>query len=65
MGSAYIGNKSTSRFSCLSKRLDIARMTGSHLNDSYLMLLCEAEQRLRHTNIIIEITLSIEHIVFL
>ena len=65
MGSANIGYQTAGGLCSLSKRLDVARMAGAHLDDSYLVLLCESEQRLGHTYIIIEIALSIEHIVFL
>ena len=40
-------------------------MTGAHLDDGNLMVLRQTEQGLGHADIIVEVALCIEHIVFL
>ena len=40
-------------------------MAGSHFNDCNLMLFCQAEECFGNAYIIVEVTLRIEHIIFL
>ena len=65
VGTTNVGNQSASRFSGLSQRLDVAWVTGTHLNHGYFVLLVQTEQRLGYTYIIVKVTLGVEHIVFL
>ena len=65
MRPSHISDKTTCGLGCLYEGLDVARMRCSHLDDSYLVLFRETEQRLGHSHVIIEITLSVEHIIFL
>ena len=62
MGTTNVGDKPTGGLGCLSKSLDIARMTGSHLDYCYLMVFVKTEQSLGHTDIIVEVALSVEHV---
>ena len=62
MGPAYIGNQTTGGLCRFCQCLDVARMTGPHLDDSYLMLACQSEQCLGNTYVVIEVALSVEHI---
>ena len=65
MGATYIGNQSAGGFCRLNEGLDIARMTGTHLDDGNLVLFRQAEQRLGYSHVVIEVSLGIEHVVFL
>ena len=65
MGTTNIGNQTTGRLSCFCECLDVTRMTGAHFDDGYLVLLRQTEQCLGHTNIVVEVALRIEDIVFL
>ena len=65
MGTAYVGDQATSRLCRLSERLDVARMTGAHLDDGNLVFLRQSEEGFGHAYIVVEVALSVEHIVFL
>ena len=62
---SHIGNDTAIRLSNMNQRLDFTRMIGSHFNDSYLMFRLQAQQGQGHANMVIEISLCIEHSEFL
>ena len=61
---SHIGNNTAIRLSNMNQRLDFTRMIGSHFNDSHLMFRFQAQQCQGHANMVIEISLCIEHIEF-
>ena len=61
----YIGDQSDVGFANIHQLVDVARMTGSHLDNGYLMFGFQAQHRSRYTDTIVEVALCIEHIVFL
>ena len=65
MSSAYIGDQTTGGLCRLCERLDVARMAGAHLDDGDFVLLCQSEEGLGHAYVVVEVALSVEHIVFL
>ena len=65
MGTTYVGDEATGRLSRFHQRLDVTRVTGSHLNDCNLVLLRQTEQCLGHTHVVVEVALGVKHIVFL
>ena len=65
VGFTHIGDQTAGGLCRLCQGLDVPRMTGAHLDDGNLMILRQAEQGLGHTDIIVEVALCIEHIIFL
>ena len=65
MGSAYVGDQTAGGFCCFCECLDVARMAGAHLDDGDFVLLCQSEEGLGHAYVVVEVALSVEHIVFL
>ena len=47
------------------ERLDVARMACTHLHHGNFVLRLEAQQCLGHTDVIVEVALRVEHVVFL
>ena len=62
---AHVGDDAKIWQHNLHQSLDFARMVRTHLHNGEIMLLRELQQSLRHTNMVVEVTLRIEHIVFL
>ena len=62
---AYIGNQAAGGFSGFDKRLNVTRVTGSHLNDGDFVLGGETQQCFGDTYVIIEVTLGRHHVIFL
>ena len=65
MGTTHVGDESAGGLGSLGQRLDVARMRGTHLDDGYLVLRTQTEQRLGHAYIVVEVALGSQHIVLL
>ena len=65
VGLAHISNKAAGGLGSLGERLDVTWMAGAHLNDGDLVLGSEAQQRLGHAHIVVEVALGSHHIIFL
>ena len=65
MGTSHISDEATGGLCRLGQCLDVARMAGAHLDNGNVVFLCQAEQRLGHAHVVIEIALGIEHVVLL
>lgn len=65
MGVSDIRDETAGRLDILHKALDIVGMAGSHLYDSNVIVCREAHQRLRHANIVVEVTFRMHHAVTL
>ncbi len=62
MGFSDIGDETTGGLCCFCECLDVARMTGSHLDDGYLMLLSQTEERFGDADIVVEVALCIKNV---
>ena len=65
MGSADVGDESAGRLGGFDERLDVARMAGTHLDDSYLVAIVQSEEGLGHAHVVVEIALCEEDIILL
>ena len=55
---AHVGNQAAGGLGGFGQRLDVARVAGAHLDDGNLMHDAQAEQRLGHTHIVVEVALG-------
>ena len=62
---SHISDDAEIRQNNLHKRLDFPWMVSPHLNDSNIMLLRQLQQSLRHSDVVVEVTLCVKHVVFL
>ena len=58
MGPSHVGYQSAGGLSRLDERLYVARMARSHLHDGNLVRAVEAEQRLGHAHVVVEVALG-------
>ena len=65
VGTSHVGDETTSGFGRLYQCLDVARMRGTHLYDSYLCLVVQSKERLGHTHVVVEVTLRCHHAIAL
>ena len=60
----YIGDDTEVRSYNIHECLDFAWMIGTHLHHCHLMLRSELEQRFWHTDVVVEIALCVENLIF-
>ena len=64
MSFADIGDEAIIGFGDVDERLYLSRMVCSHLYNSDVMLGTQLQQRLWHTDVVVEVALRIEYVVF-
>ena len=62
---SHVGYQSAIRLCSLHKCLDVARMRGTHLDHSNVVVFVQSEQRLGNTNIVVEVAFRRHHVVAL
>ena len=62
---AYVGDDAVVRQDNVDECLDFSRMIGSHLYDGKLVFLGELEECLWHSDVVVEVALSVEDVVLL
>ena len=65
MSLSHVGYYSAVRFHDVHQLLYVAGMTRSHLHYSDFVFRFQSQQRLRHTDVVVEVSLGIQYIVFL
>ena len=65
VGTTYVGDDGIVGFYHIDERLYVARMRRSHLHNGYLVLGTQAQQCLGHANVVVEVALSVQHVVLL
>ena len=61
---SHVGYYAVVRLDDVDQSLDFARMVGSHLYHGNIVFGREAQQRLRHAEVVVEVALSVEHVIF-
>ena len=65
MRTAHVCDERIVGLNDLHQRLDVARVRRAHLHDCYVVCRVQAQQCLGHADVVVEVALGVEHVVFL